>query len=240
LNRRTQELSSRVFQALSLRIWQAVLIKNIWATFAIGKNVFVDQANYPPYVCSGYAKLERSANLMISGFYIDRYPGRSDARIITDNETGTWTMWICYGKGHLHHFNSPRYMHSEQAALDYALDLMREDARGNICLDHETVDSDDSDEGSEEGPDEDDDERYDEDDDEDVEALEECEDDDSLHDSDPDDPEDHGEYGEASFSDDEEDFDERNNHGNPYHWEESDDSGFSNGAGQLGSYGYYW
>lgn len=39
-------------------------------------------------------------------------------------------MWICYGNGHQHHFNSPRYMPTEQAALNYALDLLGEDARG--------------------------------------------------------------------------------------------------------------
>lgn len=115
-------------------------------------------------------------------------------------------------------------MHSEQKALNYALNLLREDARGNMNLDHETVDSD----GSEESDDSDD-------------YYHSEDDSDDLHDSDPDDPNDQGDYVRACFSDDEEDFYEGNNRGNPDCWDEQDDSnGFFNGVGQVGSYERRW
>lgn len=108
----------------------------------------------------------------------------------------------------------------------------------NIDLDHETVDSDESDDSDYSDKDSDGDSG--EDFDEDAEASEDS-DDDGLHDSDSEDLDDQGEYGCASFSDDEEDFDQRNNFGKPYFWVESEDSyGFSNGVGQVGSYERCW
>ncbi|KAK6003577.1 hypothetical protein QM012_009348 [Aureobasidium pullulans] len=122
-------------------------------------------------------------------------------------------------------------MYSEDQALKYALNLLTEDARGNMNLEHETVDSGESDDSD------DSDDCYYSDDEDD----EDDEDNEDEHDYDSDDFDDLGDYAGPCFSDDEEDYHEGNNYGNPNSWHESDDeNGFFNGIRQVGSYERRW
>ncbi|KAG9962046.1 hypothetical protein KCU61_g5001, partial [Aureobasidium melanogenum] len=151
--------------------------------------------------------------------YRHQFPDRGDARIITDNEAGTWTMWICYDDGFQDYFSYD--MNSEQEALGNVLGTLRKDEDDDPDDSESYDDSEDSDDSEDEESED-----------------EEQSDDENLHDSDSEDPDDQDRF---YLSDDEEDFDPRNNHGNPHCWDESDDScGFSNGVGQVGSHKRCW
>ncbi|KAG9518907.1 hypothetical protein KCV07_g5219, partial [Aureobasidium melanogenum] len=178
---------------------------------------------------------------VILQLYRHQFPDRGDARIVTDNEAGTWTVCIYYDDELQEYFGYD--MNSEQEALDNVLKMLRKDEDNDPDDSEDSNDSDYSDdshdsEGSEGSEDEEEPEDEEESEDEE-EPDEEQSDDEDLHDSDSEDPDDQGDR--FYLSDDEEDFDSRNNHGNPYCWEESDDSyGFSNGVGQVGSYERCW
>ena len=181
---------------------------------------------------------DKDSSLTVTELYRHQFPDRGDARIITDNEAGTWTVWIYYDNELQECFSYD--MNSEQEALDDVLKMLREDkdnGPGDSEGSDDSEDSDDSDDS--EGSGDEEKSGYGEESEDEEESDEEQSDDENLHDSDSEDPDDQGDR--FYLSDDEEDFDPRDNHGNPHCWDESDDSyGFSNGVGQVGSYERCW